>query len=234
MADRTRSAGLWMRTLLMGWLDRMMPGTDSGRCPGGYHGGRPMLTLDKDGMVLEPRVRAARQTTIERGDMAKVNGIIVHQTGGSSAASSLSSYKNANASGAHLLIDRDGTIYQTASFYKRTWHVGKLKARCVVEQRCTPVELAALKKFNPAAEHKQENTKQAPARYPSNDDSVGIELVGKVLANGVYEAVTADQNSSLAWLVSEIQKTLGVPVTEVFRHPDVSRKNPSEAQTAKW
>ena len=69
-----------------------------------------MLALDKDGMVQDPRVRAARQSTIERGDMAKVNGIIVHQTGGSTAASSLSSYKNAGASGAHFLIERDGTV----------------------------------------------------------------------------------------------------------------------------
>jgi N-acetyl-anhydromuramyl-L-alanine amidase AmpD len=193
-----------------------------------------MLVLDKDGMVQDPRVRAARQATIERADMAKVNGIIVHQTGGSTAASSLSSYKNAGASGAHFLIDRDGTVYQTASMRKKTWHVGKLKARCLVEQRCTPVELAALKKFNPTAENSQEKAKQVPDRYPSNDDSVGIELVGKVLANGVYDAVTADQNTSLRWLVSEIQTTLGVAVTEVFRHPEVSRKNPSEAQSAKW
>jgi N-acetyl-anhydromuramyl-L-alanine amidase AmpD len=142
--------------------------------------------------------------------------------------------QNAGASGAHFLIDRDGTVYQTASMYKKTWHVGKLKARCLVKQRCSPVELAALKKFNPTSENTQEKAKQVPDRYPSNDDSVGIELVGKVLANGVYDAVTADQNTSLRWLVSEIQTTLGVAVTEVFRHPEVSRKNPSEAQSAKW
>lgn len=193
-----------------------------------------MLVVDKDGMVQEPRVRAARQATIERGDMTTVNGIIVHQTGGATAVSSLSSYKNAGATGAHFLVDRDGTIYQTASVHKKTWHVGKLKARCVVEQRCAPVELAALKKFNPSAENQREKAKQAPARYPSNDDSIGIELVGKVLANGVYEAVSDPQNVSLAWLVAEIRATLGVPMTEVFRHPDVSRKNPSEAQTARW
>lgn len=193
-----------------------------------------MLVLDKDGMVQDPKVRAARQLTIERGDMPKVNGIIVHQTGGSTAASSLSSYKNVGASGAHFLIERDGTVYQTASMYKKTWHVGKLKARCLVEQRCTPVELTALKKFNPTAENKQEKVKQVPDRYPSNDDSVGIELVGKVLANGIYDAVTVAQNASLRWLISEIQTALTVPVTEVFRHPEVSRKNPTEAQSAKW
>jgi hypothetical protein len=94
--------------------------------------------------------------------------------------------------------------------------------------------VGSLEKFNPTAENAQEKAKQVPNRYPLNDDSVGIELVGKVLANGVYDAVTADQNTSLRWLVSEIQTTLGVAVTEVFRHPEVSRKNPSEAQSAKW
>jgi N-acetyl-anhydromuramyl-L-alanine amidase AmpD len=52
--------------------------------------------------------------TIERGEMKIVRGIIVHHTGGSTAASSLESYKNPRANGAHFLIERDGTIYQTA------------------------------------------------------------------------------------------------------------------------
>ena len=193
-----------------------------------------MLLIDHVGIVQDSRVRAMRQVTIERGDMKTIHGIIVHQTGGATAASSLSSYKASGATGAHFLIERDGTIYQTASLYKKTWHVGKLKARCVLEQRCNPVELAALKKFNPAAENQREKTKQVPARFPSNDDSIGIELVGRVLANGAYEAVAGVQNASLQWLVAELRATLRVPLSEVFRHPDVSRKNPSEAQTAKW
>jgi N-acetyl-anhydromuramyl-L-alanine amidase AmpD len=100
-----------------------------------------MLLIDKNGLVTHTRIHAARQLTIERGDMKIVRGIIVHQTGGSTAASSLESYKNPRANGAHFLIERDGTIYQTASLYKKTWHVGQLKARCLLEQRCTPVEL---------------------------------------------------------------------------------------------
>ena len=174
--------------------------------------------------------------------MKIVRGIIVHQTGGSTAASSLESYKNPRANGAHFLIERDGTIYQTASLYKKTWHVGQLKARCLLEQRCTPVELAALKKFNPAAENRRETAKQPPDRFPSNEDSFGIELVGKALPHGdsvppekkIYDVVTQQQNESLKWLVLELRMTLKVPLTEVFRHPDVSRKNPSEARTAVW
>jgi hypothetical protein len=45
--------------------------------------GGKMLTIDPNGMVVHGDVRAARQLSIERGDMPTVNGIIVHQTGGS-------------------------------------------------------------------------------------------------------------------------------------------------------
>lgn len=76
-------------------------------------------------------------------------------------------------------------------------------------------------------------------RYPANHDSIGIELVGKAIeVEGseypVYETVTAEQNASLQWLVSELRLGLQVPMTEVFRHPTVSRKTPTEAATAKW
>ena len=50
----------------------------------------------------------------------------------------------------------------------------------------------------------------------------------------VYETVTAEQNTSLKWLVLELRLELQVPMTEVFRHPTVSRKTPTEAATAKW
>ncbi len=203
-----------------------------------------MLTIDAAGMITDPRVRNARATTIERGDMSAVNGIIVHQTGGATAASSLNSYKTSVA-GAHFLIDKDGTIYQTASLYKRTNHVGRLRARCLAEHRCSPAETKALQSFNPRAEHIREMAKSTPDRYPSNQDSIGIELVGETVANGdfgrvagaperVYITVTDPQNASLKWLIDEISVSLKVPMMEVFRHPTVSRKTESEASTARW
>lgn len=80
-----------------------------------------------------------------------------------------------------------------------------------------------------------------PSRYPSNADSLGIELVGKAVvpahdptAKPTYEAVTAEQNASLKWLIDELRDTLKVPLSVVFRHPVVSRKNETEASTAQW
>ena len=96
--------------------------------------------------------------------------------------------------------------------------------------------------FNPGKEHKDELAKKFPARFPSNEDSIGIELVGEALPRGskvpdknkTYQSVTDDQNSSLQWLIVELTLKLKVPMNEIFRHPDVSRKNPTEASTAKW
>ncbi|HEU4852074.1 MAG TPA: peptidoglycan recognition family protein [Telluria sp.] len=201
-----------------------------------------MLTIDKQGRVLNPRVTISIRPNIERGAMLQVRGLIVHQTGGSTRESSLSSYLAPKSNGAHFLIDKDGTILQTASLLKHTWHVGSLRARCLAEYRCTKTELQTLARFNPKAENRMEMKKAVPARYPANHDSIGIELVGAVVTSngtapaekGVYEQVTAEQNKSLGWLVQELKQTFRVPVSEVFRHPDVSRKNPTEAASAKW
>lgn len=68
-------------------------------------------------------------------------------------------------------------------------------------------------------------------------DSIGIEIVGRAAGpknKEVYEAVTDKQNESLKWLVSEIASKFNVPMTEVYRHPDIGRKNKTEASTAKW
>jgi N-acetyl-anhydromuramyl-L-alanine amidase AmpD len=87
-----------------------------------------------------------------------------------------------------------------------------------------------------------EMAKQVPQRYPSNEDSVGIEIVGAVIVgknqnpaeHGVYEPVNEQQNASLRWLIAGLTSTYGMPMTEIFRHPVVSRKNPTEAKSASW
>ncbi|MBP0611079.1 MULTISPECIES: peptidoglycan recognition protein family protein [Burkholderia] len=200
-----------------------------------------MLSIDSSGMVVTPRVVRARKIQIERGAMQRISGIVVHQTGGSTAASALSSYRNASATGAHFLIEKDGTIYQTASLKKQTWHVGRIKARCVAEMRCTPVELEQLRRFDPRGEDRREMRKAVPDRYPSNTDSIGVELVGEALPlnepnpdRRTYVAAPAAQNDSLRWLIHALSVTLRVPVTEVFRHPVVSRKNRTEAARVQW
>lgn len=199
-----------------------------------------MLVINKNGSIVSDRVKVKIFHGIEKSALVNIKGIIIHQTGGSSAQSSFNSY-NSGRAGAHLLIDKDGTIYQTASLLKQTWHVGKLRSRCLAEIRCSPTELKLLKKFNPSATHKREMKKIIPERYPSNSDSIGIEIVGLALPlsepdpdKRTYEALTSEQSASLKWILSELKLELKVPLTEVFRHPTVSYKNKTEAATATW
>lgn len=218
-----------------------------------------MLNLDEQGMVVDAKVKPRRSAQIERQPLSDIKGLIVHQTGSSGAESAFSSYARANANGAHFLIDKDGTIYQTASVHKRTNHVGPLRARCLAEYTCQAAQFNKSKQFPQSSlvqrMNKVEMQKSVPSRYPSNTDSLGIEVVGKAILppgkaapanatpkqievyfnnNSVYENVTSAQNASLQWLIDELAQTLQIPKQEIFRHPDVSRKNPSEASTATW
>lgn len=204
------------------------------------------LVLNQQGHVKDTKVVLAIRPKIERGPMSKVVGIIVHQTGGSNGKGALSSYEKDNANGAHFLIDKDGTIYQTASVYKRCNHVGQLKSRCMAEQRCTPAELKALAGKGPGKGiGRVESEKAWPNRYPGNFDAIGIEIVGttkpatpeqrkKWQEEFVYEELTDEQQASFSWLLRKLLATLQVQMTEVFTHPTVSWKNRSEGGGAKW
>jgi len=199
-----------------------------------------MLFISKQGHVDHDRVRIRIFNAIEHGSMSVVHGIVVHQTGGSTAESTFNSYQQKGANGAHFLIDQDGTIYQTASLTRVTYHVGNIKSRCLETLQCSPVEIAASRKAFQGgykALHQHEMTKSWPNRLPSNIDSIGIELVGVARVKGgekLYDDPTAEQNASLKWLIAELAETLGIGKTEVYLHPAVSYKNPTEAQGAQW
>ncbi|MDM0032871.1 peptidoglycan recognition family protein [Variovorax sp. J22P271] len=208
------------------------------------------LYIDRVGIVDAERIKVKIFPLIERGTLGAVNGIVVHQTGGSTAMSSFNSYskmdRNGGApNGAHFLIEKDGQIYQTASLFRVTNHVGFLQSRCVITQKCTPTELKrsmALERIKgnnakARAVHSNEERKKWPERYPSNADAIGIELVGEAQGKEgkeVFLPVTAQQTSSLQWLIRELVETFNVSMQEVYRHPSIGRKNESEARTATW
>lgn len=193
-----------------------------------------MLTVDKEGLVVNDRVKQHIVAALQKGKLGTVHGIVVHQTGGSTATSAFTGYA-ARPFGTHFLIDKDGMIYQSASLLYYTNHVGKLKARCLAEHRCTPVEMKKYAGFNPKLQNSLEQAKASPDRYPTSEDSIGIELVGEFNAKEkAYVTVTTEQNDSLKWLVGELAQTFSVAMTEVFRHPDLSWKEPTEASTAQW
>ncbi|XKD93196.1 N-acetylmuramoyl-L-alanine amidase [Morganella morganii] len=175
--------------------------------------------------------------------MDKVNSIVVHQTNTLAETHVFNSYSHAGSNGAHFLIDKDGVIYQTASLFKVTWHVGKMKSRCVIEKKCEPSELTKMANLELKGKYKDisdiEKARPFPDRYPGNIDSIGIEIVGKAYdikgkTTEEYESVNPKQNTSLKWLVSELIDSMDISTSEVYRHPDVGRKNETEASTASW
>lgn len=207
-----------------------------------------MLYVNENGHIYADRIKIKIFNNIEHEKMDAVNGIVVHQTNASSASSTFHSYQNKGAAGAHFLIDRDGTIYQTASLFKVTWHVGRLQSRCYLTKKCEPADLQKVTELekswrNYDKVHQIEKVKNYPDRFPSNVDSIGIEIVGKAERQidkktgepvFVYEDVNDRQNESLKWLIRELVGTLNVSTTEIYRHPEIGRKTLTEASTAKW
>ncbi|MEF3073837.1 peptidoglycan recognition family protein [Methylobacter sp. Wu1] len=198
----------------------------------------------KNGKLVTPKIIDKVNSKIEKGSLSIVNAIIIHQTGSGNAQSSLSSY-NDGANGAHFLIDKDGTIYQTARINQKCWHVGNIRSRCGELKSCSADELKKIEAilFKKGEAYgvriknlsKHEMSKNYPDRYPTNEDSLGIEIVGSFDSKSdSYEIVNKQQNSSLTWLISVLQSSLSLSGNDIYRHPEVSYKQASEAKTAQW
>jgi N-acetyl-anhydromuramyl-L-alanine amidase AmpD len=196
-----------------------------------------------DGKLVSDQVTDKIFSEIEKGALTKIDAIVVHQTGGKTSQSSFNSYKGGQ-NGAHFLIDRDGTTYQTAHVTKTCWHVGRIQSRCYKLNTCSSDELKEIKGllFNKADSYAarinklndHESSKGYPDRFPNNSDSIGIELVAGFSDATGYDAATDEQNAALKWLVSTLETLLSLTDGDIFRHPDVSYKQSSEASSAKW
>lgn len=178
-------------------------------------------------------------------------GIIVHQTMDEKkvAPTGLLKYWNTPGikAGTHFLIDREGVVYQAVSFNWITYHTGSLRPRCrfattdpVVRKgrpnksdcnyaaSLTPKQISDIEK----------EKKTVPDRYPSNYDSIGIEILSMRLSNdndARAEPVNAKQNVALKWLVNSLLMTFpSISRDEIWRHPVIGYKSPHEASTARW
>lgn len=196
------------------------------------------------GVLVSHKVTQKIYKNLHHGTMSSVHAIVVHQTGAETAQQTFNSYARSMI-GAHFLIDKSGKIYQTAFIDQKTYHVGKLKSRCLETKSCLPHEMAVsnaiyLKKgvsypVRVKNLHDHEKVKAYPDRYPTNNDAIGVEMVGKY--NPVqqsYESVNLLQNAALKWLVQELSATLNLTNSDIYRHPEISYKQPSEAKTAVW
>jgi len=191
-------------------------------------------------MLIANKVILRRFPHIEHGSLASIHAIVVHQTDAPTAQHTFNGY-NAGDNGAHFLIDKNGQIYQTASMHKRCYHVGRLiKSKCLTinKKSCSSSNMAKILAMSWTNQIKaldaNERAKSYPHRYPVNSDSIGIELAGKHIDNKRYETVTPSQNASLQWLVSELYSHFSLTSSDVYKHPEVSYKNPGEASTATW
>lgn len=185
-----------------------------------------------DGYLTDGAITRHEVPGLGRSSMGDPAALVMHRTESATAASALKSFASGRDGvqyGTHFLIDKDGTIYQTASLAQKTLHVGKIKSRCVEEGTCSAEEsrLAGVRGFNPTATHNHEKAKHYPQRYPLNEDSVGIEVVARYV-DGRWEAPTVAQAAAISHLVGILQQQYGLGEMDVYAHDVVSYKTLGE------
>jgi hypothetical protein len=203
---------------------------------------QPHMFTIKDGIVQNAIIKPNLFNNLEHGPLKTVAGIVLHQTNKDTAETTLLLYRN-RPNGAHFLISPEGVIYQTARVDRVCFHVGHLASRCKAEHTCSPNYLAALARLEPLAAvdenarmtiHKLETAKPITARYPSNTESIGIEVSGAPIKK-VYQPPTVAQNVASTWLVAQLLATFKLDRTNVFKHGTIGYdKEPSEAMHVKY
>lgn len=169
-------------------------------------------------------------TNLEKGNMPAVHAIILHRTGGSSLSAAIASFRKSGI-GTHFIIDKDGTIRQTANTNKYAYHIGKIRARCMEEGTCSPEEAKKIKGFGwaPTKIHNNEKVKKYPARYPLNTDSLGIEVVSKYnTATKIWDPATPQQKTAINYLVKKLQATFNLTDKDIYEHDKISYKTAGE------
>lgn len=79
------------------------------------------------------------------------------------------------------------------------------------------------------AVHGIESTRPYPERYPTNGDSVGIEVVGDYNERTkTWDPPTAAQTASIQRLVGSLQQNFGLNDNDVYQHDVISRKTAGE------
>ncbi|WP_444930764.1 peptidoglycan recognition family protein [Microbulbifer sp. SSSA002] len=136
----------------------------------------------------------------------------------------------------HFLIDESGKIFQTASLTTMCWYVGRLYSKCRTLKACSAEEarhiegLLKTKNASWGARFKlvtdYELKKDYPLRYPHNHDFIGIEVVGLMSKENVYETPSEAQVKSLIWLLGNLVEKYGLTLTDLYAHGKIAHKDP--------
>jgi len=195
-----------------------------------------------EGKLISDNIELRIFDTLEHGRLDKVTSIILHRTAAPTAISTLRAYGNGLRSGAHFLIGEDGKAYQTARVNQVCWHAGILLPRCKAEKSCDPNELKTItallhedglsfgRRVRNVSRH--EAKKDYPLRYPSNKDSIGIEVVGRFMPEeGSFEDPSKEQLKSLKWLVKVLVDEYSLSINDnVYAHGAIARKEKTEGK----
>jgi N-acetyl-anhydromuramyl-L-alanine amidase AmpD len=201
-----------------------------------------MLTIDKSGWINNPKINKEPRSAIEHSSLSVVRAVVLHRTGSGNAASVLNAWKT-KKEGTHFLISENGKIYQTASLKKQCWHVGKLYSRCRSVSSCSEEDAKVIenilhkkntswgKKFRLVTRH--ELKKNYPLRFPHNQDSLGIEVVGQISKDSeIYEIPNKEQLNSLFWLLDEILSIYSISMKDIYAHGRIAHKDRKKSEGA--
>lgn len=180
---------------------------------------------------------------------ADVKNIVMHQTGGLNAASTVADYQGRVLKGrtvaSHYVIGRDGTIYLTGGVDRLIDHVGKAKGT-VKSANSIGIEHsgAAHAVTKPAVGPKDKDFGKAMkgVRKEINGLNLSPELKKTLLAqkdkalyqtlesNGwnIYEDITAEQKRASYLLTRNLRSEFGIGIGGIKAHEDVSWKTLGE------
>lgn len=206
------------------------------------------MVVDNDGFITDEKITLKKISELEQGELTKINGIVLHRTVSSDEKSALNSFKS--GVGTHFLTLKNGTNFQTASLNKFTYHIGHIKSKAYDNKNSSKEESEKIKNFRKLtpnknatrAEHDYETKKAYPERYPHNEDSVGIEVVGMPIdKNGKatlidkeivgWEAITDEQAKSVSCVVKFLMSEYNLSTNDIYTHEQISRKTSGEGET---
>lgn len=175
----------------------------------------------KNGVLVDTAVAQDIISVIERGamDVKKIQAIVIHQTHGFNAAGAIKGWKEGRViktkkgttriyPGTHFVIDRgSGTVVENGKTYSYTGIDGKITQTARVNQKCSHV------------------MKLKQKLYPTNSNSIGIELVGRWTEEAGYSDSSVAQINSATWLVMTLISLISnIPADGLYAHGVISRE----------
>lgn len=187
------------------------------------------IYIDDKGYVQNANFTHSPISALEKGKIEGPHAIILHRTESPSASSAITSFKN--GVGTHFLVDKDGTVTQTASLLQHTYHIGKIKSKCYENKTCPIDEMKKIKGYgwSPQKVYDHEKDKDYPTRYPINLDSIGIEVVGQYNeSTKKWDEATESQLKSIAKIVKLLKKEYSLTDDDIYEHDKISYKTAGE------